>query len=46
MYKRIAVLYDGSPESWRALRVAIPLAKTLHAELEVLVMKPRRPAYY
>ena len=36
MFKRILVAYDESPESGRALRIGIDLAKSLNAELRAV----------
>ncbi|SEF90330.1 Universal stress protein family protein [Bryocella elongata] len=45
MYDRIAVIYDDSPESTRALSAALPIARMFNATLEVIVMMARTPAY-
>ena len=45
MFKRILVAYDGSPESGRALIVGIQLAKSLKADLRVVYVYEKLPAY-
>jgi nucleotide-binding universal stress UspA family protein len=45
MFHKIAIAYDESPESARALAVAIPLAKTLGAELHSITIMEMLPAY-
>ncbi|HWQ64295.1 MAG TPA: universal stress protein [Methanospirillum sp.] len=42
MYKRILIGVDGSPESMKALRDAVRLAKLLNATLDLLFVIPPR----
>ena len=45
MFKRILVAYDESPESGRALRMGIHLAKSLNAELRAVSVRENLPPY-
>ncbi len=45
MFKNIAVAYDESPESRRALTAAIHLAKALGAGLQTITVMEKLPAY-
>jgi nucleotide-binding universal stress UspA family protein len=45
MFKRILVAYDESPESGRALRIGIDLAKSLNAELRAVSVRENLPPY-
>ncbi len=45
MFKNIAVAFDESPESDRALRSAITLAQSLGAELRAISVIKEAPAY-
>lgn len=45
MFSRIAVAYNDSPEADRALACAIRLAKKLDAELRLITVVPKLPAY-
>lgn len=45
MFRRIAVAYNETPESRRALDTAIQLAKTLDAELEMITVMSALPSY-
>jgi nucleotide-binding universal stress UspA family protein len=45
MFKNIAVAYDGHPESIRAFRRALELAKMLGISLKVLTIAEPLPAY-
>ncbi len=45
MFKKIAVAYNESPESERALACAIQLAKSLDAELSTITVAADLPAY-
>jgi nucleotide-binding universal stress UspA family protein len=45
MFKKLLVAYDESPESGRALRTAIRLARTLNAELKAVSVLEKLPPY-
>ncbi len=45
MFRKIAVAFNESPESQRALVTAIQLAKSLGAELETITVMADLPAY-
>ncbi len=45
MFRKIAVAYNESAESQRALSSAIQLAKSLHAELETITVLKDLPSY-
>jgi nucleotide-binding universal stress UspA family protein len=45
MFKKIAVACNETPEANRALASAIQLAKTLGAELRVVILKQELPAF-
>ncbi len=38
MFNKITVAFDESPESGRALQVAVELAKSLHASLAIIIV--------
>jgi nucleotide-binding universal stress UspA family protein len=45
MFRKLAVAYNQSPESERALSTAIQLARTLGAELHIITVVGDLPAY-
>jgi nucleotide-binding universal stress UspA family protein len=45
MFRKIAVAYNASPESQRALDSAIKLAQSVNAEVETVTVKSDLPAY-
>lgn len=45
MFKKIAVAYDESPEAARAFRAALELAKLAGAEVTMITVIERLPAY-
>lgn len=45
MFKKIAVAFDESPESQRAFKVALQLAKEVAAELSIITVVEDLPAY-
>ena len=45
MFKKILIAYDESPESGRALLIAIQLAKRLNAELKAVSVLEKLPPY-
>lgn len=45
MFKKIAVAYDESPEATRAFHSALELAKLVSAELTIITVIERLPAY-
>jgi nucleotide-binding universal stress UspA family protein len=45
MFSNIAVAYDESPESHRAMAAAFHLAKTLHVGLQAITVMEKLPAF-